>query len=71
MQYMKVSNLKEATHWIADEVTNNHMSSVTIGKPYKVYFDEEEQEYYIINDECLKSLIFLAHNGMIVCEINK
>jgi hypothetical protein len=65
MKYKKVTNLEEATHWIPERDENNLMSNVTVGQPYKIYFDQEEQEYFVIDNEGLRSLVFLAHNGVI------
>jgi hypothetical protein len=63
---IRVENFEEATNWVATEDENNEYSGVTVGRAYALNWDNSSEEYYIIDDRGLKSLIFLAHNGDLI-----
>lgn len=65
---IKTDNIEEATHWTPteDEGAYWDWTHVTIGNEYELKYDDSEQEYYIVNDEGIMSLIFLCHNGEFV-----
>lgn len=53
-------------YWIPEQDENNENSSVTIGKEYKVLWDDRDKEEVIIDDNDTMSLIFMCHNGSFV-----
>lgn len=62
-EYKITDNITKAQYWLAKEDENNHLSDVTIGKFYKLVWDERELEHHIVDDKGIHSLIFLVHEG--------
>lgn len=67
---VEVKDFSEATHWVAMNDENSDVNGVTVGKAYEIRRNEMEQEYYIIDDRGLASLIFLASNGKLIKRCN-
>ena len=50
-------------YWIPEVDENNCYSHVTVGKEYKIVWDNRDEEEVIIDDDGTMSLIFMVHNG--------
>lgn len=67
MGLILANDIKEATHWLAEEDKDApEYSNVIADSLYEIAYDEKEEEYYVIDEEGLRSMIYLAHKGMLV-----
>lgn len=57
---IKVQDYEKATHWIPTDNRSFNYAHVTVGIPYKIFYDGE---YYIYDNDGVKSLCFLAFKG--------
>ncbi|MGM7720624.1 hypothetical protein [uncultured Metabacillus sp.] len=63
MDYKITDDITKASHWLAKVDENNHLSDVRVGVFYPLEYDQIEDEYFIVDDKGVASLIFLGHEG--------
>ncbi len=63
VDYHVVRNIEDATHWLACEDCNAELSCVTPDCLYSVCFDQQEQQYYVIDNDGYRSFVDLCHKG--------
>jgi hypothetical protein len=63
LNYKITNDIEKASHWIPYDDKNNDICAVTVGKLYKLIWDDKDKEYCILDDEGIISLIFLVHKG--------
>lgn len=62
-----ITDFDNATHWIPKQDSSiDGYSDVIIGKYYPIILDKEEDEYFIIDEKGIYSMIYLVHNGICV-----
>jgi hypothetical protein len=63
LNYKITNEIEKASHWIPYDDENNDVCKVTVGKLYKLIWDDKDKEYCIVDDEGILSLIYLVHKG--------
>lgn len=70
MDYIKVDDIEDATHWVATSDERYTRERVTLGIPYKLFLSRDG-EISIIDDYKSDINLWLCHNGYFVKRINK
>jgi hypothetical protein len=65
MAYLKVKTEEFATHWMPLEDDDKH-ENITLGKLYRLYWDEFDSEHMINDDNNQLGTLFMVHNGVFV-----
>lgn len=71
-QYKYTDEIEKATHWKPiNDIHNINYKSITIGKMYEFVYLESEDEWIIVDDAGVKSLIYLCHDGELYEEVKE
>lgn len=65
--YTITEDFDKATHWLAEyDEDIIEYDGVIVGKLYPVSYDEQEEEYYVEDENGDLSMIWLMHEGKFV-----
>ena len=70
--YKKTEDFEAATHWEPTHDQNNiDWNDITFNKMYEFVYYEPEDEWVIVDDKGIYSLIYLCHSGELYEEVDE